>query len=58
MTEKYDITHPINSQQRKTLGAIFTDPVNGNIEWRMIESLFPVSTNFQFIAAISKQPGD
>lgn len=29
----------MNSQQRKTLFAIFADPVNGNIEWRSIESL-------------------
>ena len=30
---------PVNNKQRKTLSAIFTDPVNGNIEWRHIESL-------------------
>jgi hypothetical protein len=29
----------MNTKQRKTLSAIFTDPVNGNIEWRSIESL-------------------
>ena len=29
----------MNSKQRKTLSAIFQDPVNGNIEWRQIESL-------------------
>lgn len=29
----------MNSEQRKTLSAIFTDPINGNIEWRRIESL-------------------
>jgi len=30
----------LNSRHRKTLKAIFTDPVNGNIEWRKIEALF------------------
>ncbi len=30
----------MNHKQRKTLGTIFTDPVNGNIEWRKIEALF------------------
>ncbi|MDU9049361.1 MAG: type II toxin-antitoxin system HicA family toxin [Candidatus Electrothrix sp. Rat3] len=30
----------MNSKNRKTLGLIFTDPCNGNIEWRKIESLF------------------
>jgi len=40
MTAKYDIILPMNSQQRKTLGTIFADPVKGNIEWRRIESLF------------------
>lgn len=30
----------MNSKHRKTLNIIFTDPVNGNIEWRKIESLF------------------
>jgi hypothetical protein len=29
----------MNNEQRKTLAAIFTDPINGNIEWRRIESL-------------------
>ena len=29
----------MNSKQRRTLSAIFTDPVNGNLEWRSIESL-------------------
>ncbi|MBF0220205.1 MAG: type II toxin-antitoxin system HicA family toxin [Gammaproteobacteria bacterium] len=27
-------------KHRKTLGIIFTDPVNGNLEWRKIEALF------------------
>ena len=30
----------MNSKHRKTLKAIITDPVNGNIEWRKIEALF------------------
>jgi hypothetical protein len=29
----------MNAKQRKTLAAIFADPINGNIEWRRIESL-------------------
>jgi hypothetical protein len=40
MISNYDIIHGMNSQQRKTLTTIFTDPVNGNIEWGKIESLF------------------
>jgi hypothetical protein len=30
----------MNRTHRKTLTAIFTDPVPGNIEWRRIEALF------------------
>ena len=29
----------MNSKQRKTLEAIFSDPVNGAIEWQRIEAL-------------------
>ena len=29
----------MNSQQRKTLAQVFANPVNGNLEWRKIESL-------------------
>ncbi|MFA7242754.1 MAG: type II toxin-antitoxin system HicA family toxin [Sulfuricellaceae bacterium] len=29
----------MNSKQRKTLEALFSDPVNGAIEWQRIESL-------------------
>ena len=29
----------MNSRNRKTLETIFTDPVNGSIQWRLIESL-------------------
>lgn len=32
----------MNRKYRKTLTAIFTDPVNGNMEWREIESLLVV----------------
>jgi hypothetical protein len=30
----------VNNKHYKTLVTIFTDPVNGNIEWRKIEALF------------------
>lgn len=30
---------PMNSKQRNTLAAVFTDPVSGTIEWAAIESL-------------------
>ncbi|MDR9780830.1 type II toxin-antitoxin system HicA family toxin [Rhizobium redzepovicii] len=29
----------MNSKQRKTLAAVFTDPVSGTIEWAAIENL-------------------
>lgn len=29
----------MNSRQRKTLGAVFADPVSGSIAWSAIESL-------------------
>ena len=29
----------MNNRQRKTLEMIFADPLNGNLEWRHIESL-------------------
>ena len=29
----------MNAKHRKTLAAIFSTPVNGNIEWRKIEAL-------------------
>lgn len=34
-----DSTTGMNSKNRKTLKTIFTDPVNGNVEWRDIEAL-------------------
>ena len=30
----------MNSKHRKILEAIFSNPVNGNMEWRKIEALF------------------
>jgi hypothetical protein len=30
----------MNSKNRKTLEVVFGNPINGNIEWRKIESLF------------------
>jgi hypothetical protein len=30
----------MNNKHKKTLNFIFSNPVNGNIEWRKIESLF------------------
>lgn len=39
MTAECAIIHPMNNRQRNTLTAIFADPINGNIEWRRIESL-------------------
>ena len=30
---------PVNSKHRKTLAAVFTDPVSGTIEWAAVESL-------------------
>jgi hypothetical protein len=32
----------VNSKQRRTLEAVWSDPVNGNIEWARIESLLIV----------------
>ena len=29
----------MNGRNRKTLEAIFTDPINGSIQWRLVESL-------------------
>ncbi len=29
----------MNSKHRKTLDAVFSDPINGTIEWRRIETL-------------------
>ncbi|WP_422411886.1 MULTISPECIES: type II toxin-antitoxin system HicA family toxin [unclassified Endozoicomonas] len=30
----------MNNANRKTLKALFADPINGNIEWRKLEALF------------------
>ena len=35
-----DIILIVNSKQRKALEALFSEPVNGNIEWTRMESLF------------------
>jgi len=40
MVAKSDIISFMNSHHRKTLAAVFADPVSGNIEWRRIEALF------------------
>lgn len=40
MISKSDIIKVMSSNNRKTLKAIFDNPVNGNITWRKIESLF------------------
>lgn len=29
----------MNNKQQKTLTVVFTDPINGNLEWSLIESL-------------------
>jgi hypothetical protein len=39
VTAQSAIIVDMNTKQRKTLSAIFADPINGNIEWRSIESL-------------------
>ena len=31
---------PVNKSHRKTLEAIFSQPVSGSVEWRRVESLF------------------
>ena len=30
----------MNNRHRKTLAILFTEPINGSLEWRKIESLF------------------
>lgn len=40
MITKDDIIPQMNNKHKKTLESIFTDPINGNIEWRKIEALF------------------
>lgn len=40
MLSFFAIIPNMNKRHRKTLEAVFSDPVNGNIEWRRIESLF------------------
>ena len=40
MVAKNDIILSMNRRHRKTLAAVFADPISGNIEWRRIEALF------------------
>jgi hypothetical protein len=40
MVAKSGIILSMNRKHRKTLAAIFADPISGNIEWRRIEALF------------------
>jgi hypothetical protein len=40
MVAKSAIIPSMNRTHRKTLAAVFADPVSGNIEWRRIEALF------------------
>ena len=40
MMTSYAIIGFMNNRHRKTLTIIFANPVNGNIEWRKIETLF------------------
>ena len=40
MVAKSDIISFMNRKHRKTLDAVFADPISGNIEWRRIETLF------------------
>ena len=40
MVAKSGIILIVNRHHRKTLAAVFDEPVSGNIEWRRIEALF------------------
>jgi len=40
MVAKSGIILSMNRKHRKTLAAVFADPISGNIEWRRIEALF------------------
>ena len=40
MVAKSAIISLMNRSNRKTLAAVFTKPISGNIEWRKIEALF------------------
>jgi hypothetical protein len=40
MVAKSDTILSMNRNHRKTLAAVFADPISGNIEWRRIEALF------------------
>ena len=40
MGAKFDIISIVNRRHRKTLEAIYAEPISGNIDWRKIEALF------------------
>ena len=40
MVARNDIIYFMNRAHKRTLAAVFTDPVSGNIEWRKVEALF------------------
>ena len=40
MISNYDIIRSMNSKQKRTLIAIYTDPVSSSLAWKDIESLF------------------
>ncbi len=42
----------MNNKHRKILSAVFTDPVNGNLEWRKIEAVF-----LELVAELNEQSG-
>ena len=44
MVAKSDTILFVNRTHRKTLAAIFSVPVSGNIEWRRIEALFKAAS--------------
>ena len=48
MISKHDIIANMNSKQKRTLAAIFADPVSTSLAWKNIESLF-VALNVEVI---------
>jgi hypothetical protein len=36
---KHDLYKPMNSNHRKVLAVVFTDPVSGTVEWSAVERL-------------------
>lgn len=48
---------PMKTNHEKTLKLIFSDPVNGNIEWRLIEALrYRVKDAREFLKRIGVTP--